>query len=114
MVAQLTLALPRVGVPEQGEVLAAGAVVREVGDDGAVRVDGVALGEEVMGDLLVRDPDVDGAKDLHLIDGPVGLAPFVEFEPCCFLGYVVDAADEWKAWGLVWLVGYCIYFAAGE
>ncbi len=68
------------GSSQQRQVVAAGPVVWQVGDDGTVRVYEAAARQEVVGYLLRRDPDVDGAKDLHLVYRAIFLAPLVKLD----------------------------------
>lgn len=47
--------------------------------------------------MLGRNPNVNRTEYLHLKDGAIRLAPFVELEPCRLGRNIVDAADEGDA-----------------
>ena len=47
-----------------------------------------------MGDPLRRDPYMDGAEDLCLVDWPVLLAPLVKLDPRCFDRYIMYTAND--------------------
>ena len=83
---------------EKGKIVATGPVIREIGNEGSIRVDGGTLRKQVMRDLLAGDPHVDATKDFHLVDRPILLTPLIEFEPRCFCRDIVNSTDERKVY----------------
>jgi len=93
VVAEFALAFPGFGPAEESEVVAAGSVIREVRNGGTVRVDGGALGKQVVGDLLRGNPHVDRAKHGGLVNRTVGFAPFVKLDPRALFGNIVYSSN---------------------
>lgn len=74
--------MPRTVLCRQRQVLTAVSVVVEKGGDvGPVGVDGTSPRQQVLGDLLVGDPDVVLPAEVALIDGAVLNSPSVEIHP---------------------------------
>lgn len=81
-------------VSQKGNVFARSLAVFEIVDRRTVRVDGASLHQQVLRNLIRRQPDVIDSKDVDLVDGTVDVGPLFETEIAMRARNIPYASDE--------------------